>query len=54
MLNNAGRMKAETLRAQLGGTPTQVRESLKRLMNLDLVRTEGERRATTYIWTGGK
>ena len=54
VLKKAGRMKAEVLRAQVGGTPTQVRESLKRLMSLDLVRTEGERRATTYIWSSDK
>ena len=50
VLKKAGRMRAENLRAQIGGTSQQVRESLKRLMSLGLVRTEGERRATTYIW----
>ena len=50
VLKKAGRMRAENLRAQIGGTSQQVRESLKRLMGLGLVRTEGERRATTYIW----
>lgn len=54
VLKREGRIKAEELRHEVGGTPTQIRDSLKRLMAAHLVRVEGERRATVYIWFGDK
>lgn len=54
VLKREVRIKAEELRHVVGGTPTQIRDSLKRLMAAHLVRVEGERRATVYIWFGDK
>lgn len=52
LLAQSGSMRAEDIRHEIGGTPTQVRDSLKRLVQENVVRVEGQKRATVYIWIG--
>jgi hypothetical protein len=47
-----GSARAGDVRAEVGGTPAQVRDSLKRLIDEKLVKTTGQRRATEYHLKG--
>lgn len=42
----------EELRRVIGGTQTQIRDSLKRLIDANLVEVDGQSRRTIYVWTG--
>lgn len=45
---DGGKVAAEAIRAELGGTPDQLRKSLVRLMEAGRVRRTGKLRATRY------
>ncbi len=51
-LRKAGKAKAEEIRADVGGTPAEVREKLFELKDEKLVRRTGKGRATTWHWRG--
>ena len=45
---------AEEVRKVVGGTPPQVRESLRRLVESGQASRDGEKRSTRYTWGGKK
>ena len=49
-LRKAGKAKAEEIRADVGGTPAEVRQKLFELKDEKLVRRTGKGRATTWHW----
>ncbi len=51
-LEKSGRASAEEVRAAVGGTSAQVRESLTRLIKEKRVTKSGQRRGTRYQWSG--
>ncbi len=51
-LEKAERASAEEVRAAVGGTAAQVRESLTRLIKEKKVTKSGQRRGTRYHWAG--
>ncbi len=51
-LAQAGTASAEEIRAEVGGTAAQVRESLGRLIKAKKVTKSGQRRGTRYNWVG--
>lgn len=53
-LESAGTAGAEEIRASVGGSSAQVRESMVRLMEAGSVTRKGEKRGTRYTWKGKK
>jgi len=51
-LRKAGKAKAEAIRAEVGGTPAEIRQTLFELKDEKLVRRTGKGRATTWHWRG--
>ena len=44
--------RAEDIRAKVGGSSAQIRQSMVRLMSKNLVTRSGRKRSTTYTWAG--
>ncbi len=51
-LRKVGKARAEEIRADVGGTPVEIRQTLFELKDEKLVRRTGKGRATTWHWRG--
>lgn len=51
-LRKAGKAKAEEIRADVGGTPAEIRQTLFELKDEKLIRRTGKGRATMWHWRG--